>query len=128
MKGKIYLKQQILKDENAVKRCGKGLWVQIKEEEVNKIITNKMFTENEDGPFEKKEPHKKFNTQYRLVYSRDLAEFTKEEIMEMCPNDIVDIRVPRRDGDNRFVGLSIIKLEFEKDTLNPHIIIGEENI
>ena len=42
--------------------------------------------------------------------------------------DIVDICVPRRDDDNSLMGPPIIELEFEKCTLNPHIIIGEERI
>ena len=50
--GIIYLKQQLLKDTFAVKRCGTGQLVQIKEEEVYKIITNKEFTKEEDSPFE----------------------------------------------------------------------------
>ena len=62
-----------------MKRYGKGLLVQIKKEEAYKIITNKAFTEDKDSPFEKIEPHKKFNTQWRKVYSRDLAELTKKE-------------------------------------------------
>ena len=48
MKGKIYLKQKLLKDTFAVKRYGKGLLVQIKEEEVYKIITNIEFTKEGD--------------------------------------------------------------------------------
>ena len=71
--------------EFAVKRYGKELLVQIKEEKVYKIITNKAFTEDEESPFKKMEPHKKFNTQWGTVYSIDLAEFTKEEIFEMWP-------------------------------------------
>ena len=62
MKGKIYLKQLLLKDTFAVKRYGKRLLVQIKEKEVYKLITNKTFTDNEDNPFEKIKYHKKFNT------------------------------------------------------------------
>ena len=58
MKGKIYLKQKLLKDTFAVKRYGKGLLVQIKEEEVCKILTNKEFAEENDSPFEKKETTK----------------------------------------------------------------------
>ena len=38
MKGKMYLKQQLPKDTFAVKRYGKGLMFQIKEEEAYKII------------------------------------------------------------------------------------------
>ena len=48
--------------------------------------------------------------------------------MAMCPEDVVDIRVPRRDDGDKLMGLSIIKLEFDKDTLDPHIIIGGEDI
>ena len=40
-----------LKDTFVVKRCGKELLVQIKEEEVYKIITNKAFTDDEDSFF-----------------------------------------------------------------------------
>ena len=53
MKGKIYLKQQLLRDAFVVKRYDKGLLVQIDEEEAYKIITNKAFTEDEESPFEK---------------------------------------------------------------------------
>ena len=46
------------------------------------------------------------------MYSRDLIKFPKEEIMEMCPKDVVDILIPRNDDDNRLMGPPI-KLEFE---------------
>ena len=44
--------------------------------------------------------------------------------MEMCPKDVVGIRVPWRDDTDRLMGLPIIEIEFEKDTLDSHIIIG----
>ena len=37
--------------------------------------------------------------------------------MEICLKDVVDIRVPRRDDDNRFMGSLIIELKFEKDII-----------
>ena len=46
----------------------------------------------------------------------------------MCPKDVMDIRMPRRNDKNRHMGLPIIELEFEKDILGRHIIIGGENI
>ena len=46
----------------------------------------------------------------------------------MCLKDVMDILMPRRDDDNRLLRPPIIELEFEKDILDPHIIIGEENI
>ena len=45
----------------------------------------------------------------------------------MYPKDVVDIRLPRRDNDNRLMGPQIIELEFEKDILELHIIIGAFN-
>ena len=59
MKGRIYLKQPLLKDTVAVKRYDKGLLVSIKEEELHEKITNKAFIDDEDSSFKKIEPHKK---------------------------------------------------------------------
>ena len=44
----------------------------------------------------------------------------------MCPKDVMEIRMPRRDDDNRLTEPSIIRLEFEKNILDLHIILGEE--
>ena len=43
----------------------------------------------------------------------------------MCPKDVMDIRMPRRNDDYRLMVPPIIELEFAKDILDPHIIIGE---
>ena len=53
MKGKIYLKQLLLKDKFAVKRYSNELLVQIKEDKICKIITSKALTYNENNLFEK---------------------------------------------------------------------------
>ena len=37
----------------------------------------------------------------------------------MCPKDVMDIRIPRRDDDNRLMGPPIIELKFKKNILNP---------
>ena len=72
-----------------------------------------------DKAFNIIEPHKKFNTQWGTIYNGDL---------EICPKDVIDIRMPRRYNNNRLIEPPIIGLEFEKDILDPHIIIGGENI
>ena len=46
----------------------------------------------------------------------------------MCLKDITDICMPRRDNENRLMVPPIIEVEFEKDTLDQHIITGRENI
>ena len=43
LKGKIYIKQQLLKDSFEVKRYGKGLLVEIKEEEIYKILIDSIY-------------------------------------------------------------------------------------
>ena len=73
MKDKIFLKQQLLRDSFEVKIYGKGL-VEIKEEEMYKILIDKEFTEDEDSPLKKVESHKKFNTQWGTIYNRNLVE------------------------------------------------------
>ena len=57
-----------------------------------------------------------------------MTEFTKEKIMELCLKEVMDIRVTKRDDDNRFMGTPNIELEFDKDTLDPRIIVGGESI
>ena len=46
----------------------------------------------------------------------------------MCFKDVVNIHMPRRDDDSRLMRPPIIELEFEKHTLDPHIIIEGESI
>ena len=82
MKDKVYLKQQLLKESFEVKKYGKGLLVEIKEEEMYKILINTAFTEDEDSLL-KKQSQKKFNSQQGTIYNRDLVESTNEEILEM---------------------------------------------
>ena len=96
----------------------------VKEEEVHKILTNKAFTNETDSPFKKVEPHKKFNTLWETVYSRNLMEFTKKEMMAKCPKDVVDILVLKKYDRDWSMRPPIIKLEFEKEPRKPHIIIG----
>ena len=61
------------------------------------------------------------------MHSRNLAELTKEEKMEMFPKNVVDIRMLSKD-DDKLMGLPIMALEFEKDILKSHIIIRGESI
>ena len=48
--------QQLLKNSFEVKRYGKGLLVQIKEEEMYKILIDRTCTEDEDIPSKKWSP------------------------------------------------------------------------
>ena len=48
--------------------------------------------------------------------------------MEMYPKDVVDICIPKMDDDKRLMGSPIIGPKFEKNILDPHIIIGGEII
>ena len=45
----------------------------------------------------------------------------------MCLEDVIDIHVPKRDDNSRLMGPPIIKLEFDRDTLDPRIVIRRVN-
>ena len=64
MKGKIYIKQILLK-----------------EKEMYKILIDKAFTKDEDSPLKKIEPHKKFNTRWGTIYKR----FSRKRDIENVP-------------------------------------------
>ena len=102
-----------------MKRYDKGLLFQKKAEEVYKILTTKELRMETNSLFKKVEPHKKFNTEWGIVYGRDLAEFAKEELMAMCPKDVVDICVLRRDDGDMLMDPPIIKLELKKKHFGP---------
>ena len=44
----------------------------------------------------------------------------------MCTKNIMDTRMPRKDNEDKLMGPPIIELEFQKDILDPHMIIGGE--
>ena len=66
-KKKLYKRKELLKDSFELKKSGKGLLIQIKEEEIFKMLIDWTITEDKDSPFEKIEPHKKFNTQAQYI-------------------------------------------------------------
>ena len=48
--------------------------------------------------------------------------------MTMCLKDVVYIHVLKKDDGDRLIEPQIIELEFKRDILDPHIIIGGESI
>ena len=96
------------KKQEPTKRKKKPRWLlcSFKKRKTNyikgKIYLRQQLVEDENSPFQKIEPHRKFNTQWGTVYSRDL--FTREEILEMCPEDIIDIHVLKRNDNSRLTG------------------------
>ena len=53
IKSKIYLKQQLLRNSFEVKRYGKELLIEIKEDEMYKILIDRAFNEDETAPSKK---------------------------------------------------------------------------
>ena len=78
MKGKIYLRQQLLKRRFIAERYGKRLLVQLKNELMYKIL---RFVEDEDSPFQEIEPYRKLNTQWGIVYSRVYKEGNTGDVL-----------------------------------------------
>ena len=82
---------------------------------MHKILIGRAFTEDEDSPFKKQSPIRSSilsGAQYIIEIQQNL----RKRRYQKCAPKIRTNRPP------------IIELEFEKDILDPHIIIGGKNI
>ena len=102
MKAKDYLRRQFNKDEDyKCKRYGKGMLVEAENEMVSNLLLSEGLTNSDTCPFKRIEAHKKFNTNWWTIRSRDLAEYTKEEVEARSPEWVLQVVMPRRNrGEN----------------------------
>ena len=95
MKAKDYLRAQLNRNgEYKYKGYGKRILVESKSNIVSRTLLSEGLTENETSPFERIEPHKKFNEYWWTIRSRDLSEYTKEEVEAMCPEWVTQVIMP----------------------------------
>ena len=73
-----------------IKKYGKNILV--KAENKIQVAMLSHFTPLENDIIAKIAPHRTFNTVKGVVYSHDLYEFTEEEILEMCPSTVYEIK------------------------------------
>ena len=48
----------------------------------------------EEDPFTTIEPHRSFNTSWGCIYSKDLESYTQEELLAMCPPEVINVEKP----------------------------------
>ena len=127
MKAKGYLRAQLNKNEKyKCKRYRKGIMVESKNDMISRTLLSEGLTKIETSPFKRIEPHKKINEYWWMVMSRDLAEYTNEEVEAMCPEWVIQAIMARKDKKGKSLGKPIIKLPTEREVEDTHIAIGGE--
>ena len=85
-----YLEKEIgVIPEGHLKKYGKGVLVRAKDVTQAKMLLHLPCPS--DSMFESVKPHRTFNYSKGCVYNDDLAEFSVEQILQMCPNNVRDV-------------------------------------
>ena len=83
-----------------IKRYGRDIL--IKAGSVTQASLLSHFSPPEDGIIDRISPHKTFNTKRAIIYSRDLFEYSEEEILHRCPSMVYQAK-KLRGNDNAFL-------------------------
>ena len=73
-----------------LKRYGKNLLIKASDETQAELLTK--FKAPLSGNISSITPHKSFNTTKGVIYSRDLCCYSDEEILDMCPPNVYQVR------------------------------------
>ena len=76
--------------KGSIKKYGKGILIKADNKTQAAMMNN--FRPLQDDIISKVVPHHSFNTLKGVVYSRDLFDFSVEEILEMCPATVYEVR------------------------------------
>ena len=102
-----------------LKRYGKNILIKAGNATQATLLTHFKLSEN--GNVLTITPHKTFNTLKGVVFSRDLYDFSEEEILERCPPYVIQVKKLR--GSN-----NTILLTFSSKYLPDHIVINHSMI
>ena len=86
-----------------IKRYGRDIL--IKAGSVTQASLLSHFSLPEDGIIDRISPHKTFNTKRAVIYSRDLFEYSEEEILHRCPSMVYQVKKLR--GNNHVILLTL---------------------
>ena len=95
-----------------LKKYGRGILIKAENKLQAAMLNN--FTPSQDDVISKIVPHHTFNTLKGIIYSRDLFEFSEEEILDMCPGTVYQVK--KLNGGN-----GAILLHFNTRFLSEHI-------
>ena len=100
--------------EGNVKRYGKAILIKARNFSQAKMLMN---FKNQNTNIDSVTPHKTFNTVKGVMYSKDIYEYTEEEILERCPSSVFQVR--KLKGIN-----SAILLTFSTEYIPDYIRFG----
>ena len=84
-----------------LKRYGKALLIKAGNDTQGMLLSN--FKPSEDGNIKSISPHSTFNNPKGIIFSKDLMDFTEEEILEKCPPSV--LKVKKFEGENNAIML-----------------------
>lgn len=76
--------------EGNLKRYGRNILIKAGNDTQGVLLSN--FKPPENGNIEKITAHKTFNTFKGVIFSRDLFEYSNEEILERCPSHVYEVK------------------------------------
>ena len=91
IKGAECIRRKIgsIPDKN-LKRYGRSILIKAGNDTQSRLLEN--FKTSQDNIIASVVPHKSFNNSRGIVYSKELGEFMEEEILNMCPPNVLNIR------------------------------------
>ena len=75
--------------EGNMKRYGKAILIKARDSSQAKMLMN---FKSLDTIIDRVTPHKTFNTVKGVIYSKDIHEFSEEEILERCPPNVCQVK------------------------------------
>ena len=73
-----------------LKRYGKSVLIKAGNKTQAVLLCN--FKASDEGNIQSVSPHRSFNTSCGIIYSRDLSDFTEEEILDKCPSSVFKVK------------------------------------
>ena len=103
--------------EPNIYRFGRNILIKAANPDQGYILKNLEMDRDQNSQIQKIEPHRTFNSSKGVIFSRDLMEFTEDEIHQMCPEYVTEVRKGRENT-------KIITLTFDLLTTPESIYIG----
>ena len=75
--------------EGSVKRYGRAILIKARDFSQAKMLMN---FKSQNTIIDRITPHKTFNTMKGVMYSKDIYEYTEDEILERCPPNVCEVR------------------------------------
>ena len=114
-----YLEQEIgtIPQEN-IKRYGKSILIEAGDDSQASMLSH--FQPSEESNIESITPHKTFNTLKGIVYSRELYQYTEDQILDRCPLYVYAVKKLRNNN--------AVLLFFSSDFIPDYILVNNVRV